>query len=134
MGQILREIQCDNAGSSRVRMGVSESTVYRVTFLNQGEVYEVYARSVSQAGIFGFVEIADLIFQDETKKVIDPSRERIANEFEGVPRTLVPLHAVLRIDQVEREGEARITLSTANSKRGEVRFFPTPMSTSDTES
>jgi len=108
-------------------MDVSQNTVYRVTFLNQGEVYEVYARSVSQGGIFGFVEIADLIFRDETKKVIDPSRERIANEFRGVPRTFVPLHAVLRIDQVEREGEARITPGAGGGPKGEVRLFPTPI-------
>ena len=110
---------------------MNEDTVYRVTFLNQGEVYEIYARSVSQGGIFGFVEIADLIFRDETKKVIDPSRERIANEFKGVPRTFVPLHAVVRIDQVEREGEARITPGVSGAKRGEVRLFPTPISTPD---
>lgn len=108
-------------------MDVSKNTVYRVTFLNQGEVYELYARSVSQGGIFGFVEIADLIFRDETKRVIDPSRERIASEFKGVPRTFVPLHAVIRIDQVEREGEARITKDTGAAKRGDVRLFPTPI-------
>ena len=106
---------------------VNPNTVYRVTFLNQGEVYELYARSVSQGGIFGFVEVSDLIFRDETKKLIDPSRERIANEFKGVPRTFVPLHAVLRIDQVEREGEARITPSAGGVKRGDIRFFPTPI-------
>ena len=114
-------------------MDVSRDTVYRVTFLNQGEVYELYARSVSQGGIFGFVEIADLIFRDTTKKVIDPSRERIASEFKGVPRTFVPLHAVLRIDQVEREGEARITPGAPGAKRGEVRLFPTPMPTPASE-
>lgn len=106
---------------------MNENTVYRVTFLNQGEVYEVYARSVSQGGIFGFVEIADLIFRDETKKVIDPSRERIAREFKGVPRTFVPLHAVLRIDQVEREGEARITPGSGQGQRAQVRLFPAPI-------
>ena len=82
---------------------------------------------MSQGGIFGFVEVADLIFRDETKKVIDPSRERIAKEFEGVPRTFVPLHSVLRIDQVEREGEARIRPGAAGAKRGEVRLFPAPL-------
>ena len=101
--------------------------MYRVTFLNQGEVYELYARSVSQGGIFGFVEVADLIFRDETKRVIDPSRERIASEFKGVPRTFVPLHAVIRIDQVEREGEARITKGDDGAKPGEIRLFPTPI-------
>ena len=34
--------------------------IYRVVFLNQGKVYEVYARRVSQTGaLFGFVEIDD---------------------------------------------------------------------------
>ena len=108
---------------------VGSNTVYRVIFLNQGEVYELYARSVSQGGIFGFVEVSDLIFRDETKRVIDPSQERIANEFKGVPRTFVPLHAVVRIDQVEREGEARITPSAGETKRGQVRLFPTPIPT-----
>ena len=37
--------------------------IYRVVFLNQGKVYEVYARHVSQTGaLFGFVEIEELIF------------------------------------------------------------------------
>ena len=101
--------------------------MYRVTFLKQGDVYEIYARSVSQGGIFGFVEIADLICRDETKRVIDPSRERIANEFKGVSRTFVPLHSVLRIDQVEREGEARITPGGGQAQRGQIRRFPTPV-------
>ncbi len=108
-------------------MGVSEKTVYRVTFLSRGEVYELYARSVSQGGLFGFVEIAGLIFRDETKRVIDPGSERIAREFQGVPRTFVPMHAVLRIDQVEREGEARISPGGEAEERGEVRLFPTPL-------
>ena len=99
--------------------------MYRVTLLNQGEVYELYARSVSQSGLFGFVEVAELIFRDETKVVIDPSRERLAKEFEGVPRTFVPLHAVIRIDQVEGEGEARIRKNTATEADGGVRMFPT---------
>ncbi|HVS22580.1 MAG TPA: DUF1820 family protein, partial [Gammaproteobacteria bacterium] len=37
--------------------------IYRVVFLNQGKVYEIYARHVSQTGaLFGFVEIEDLVF------------------------------------------------------------------------
>lgn len=107
-------------------MAVTENTVYRITFQNQDEVYELYARSVSQGAIFGFIEITDLIFHDETKRVIDPSRERFANEFRGVPRTFVPLHAVLRIDQVEQEGEARI-IGKFDAKSAEVRLFPTPV-------
>ena len=32
--------------------------IYKVLFVNQGKVYEIYARHVSQAGaLFGFVEV-----------------------------------------------------------------------------
>lgn len=106
--------------------------IYRVTFLNQGEVYELYARSVGQGAIFGFVEIADLIFTHTEQKVIDPSRERLAKEFDGVPRTYIPMHSVLRIDEVERESEARILRRSDSGGRSEgrtpdVRIFPAPI-------
>jgi len=99
-------------------------TRYRVTFMNQGEVYELYAHSVTQGGIFGFVELADLIFRES--KIIDPGQERLAREFRGVPRTYVPLHAVVRIDEVEEEGEARITSGKNGSGESNIRIFPSP--------
>lgn len=96
--------------------------IYRVTFFNQGELYEVYARSVGQGGLFGFVEIEGLSFGDKAKVVIDPSVERLESEFEGVKRTYIPLHAVVRIDEVEKEGAGRITTPKSDAK---VRAFPT---------
>ncbi len=97
--------------------------IYRVTFFNQGDVYEVYARSVSQGALFGFVEIEELVFGDKSKVVIDPSVERLESEFQGVKRTYVPLHAVVRIDEVEKEGAGRIV--TPKGDGGKVRPFPT---------
>ena len=45
-------------------MRMAAKPIYRVVFLNQGKVYEVYARHVSQTGsLFGFVEIEELIFE-----------------------------------------------------------------------
>ena len=96
--------------------------IYRVTFFNQGEVYEIYARSVSQGALFGFVEIEELVFGDKSKVVIDPSVERLESEFRGVKRTYVPLHAVVRIDEVEKEGAGRIM--TPKDDGGKVRPFP----------
>ncbi len=101
----------------------SRNRIYRVTFFNQGDVYEVYARSVSQGGLFGFVEIEELVFGDKSKVVIDPSVERLESEFQGVKRTYVPLHAVVRIDEVEKEGAGRIM--TPKGDGGKVHPFPT---------
>lgn len=100
--------------------------LYKVIFLNQGDVYEVYARSVTQGGLFGFVEIEELSFGQSTKVVIDPSQERLEREFEGVKRVHLPMHAILRIDEVDKEGVGRISSSTTD---GNVHAFPTVIPT-----
>jgi hypothetical protein len=94
-------------------------TIYRITFMHQGEVYEIYAKHVSQVGLFGFVEVEDLLFGERSKIVIDSSEERLKTEFEGVKRTFVPIHSVIRIDEVEKAGRGRIT-----SGDGKVTSFP----------
>ena len=67
--------------------------IYRVVFLNQGKVYEVYARHMSQTGsLFGFVEIEELVFDARQGVVVDPSEERLRIEFAGVKRTYLPMH------------------------------------------
>ncbi|MGD9253649.1 MAG: DUF1820 family protein [Holophagae bacterium] len=98
---------------------MSSETIFRVSFLYQGEVYEIYAKSVSQGGLFGFVEIEELVFGERSKLLIDSSEERLKTEFEGVRRTYVPLHAILRIDEVAKAGRGRIT-----SGEGKVAAFP----------
>lgn len=98
------------------------ASLYRVSFVNQGQVYEVYARSVSQGELFGFLEISELKFGERTTVVVDPSEERIKAEFDGVKKTYLPLHAVLRIDAVEEQGPSKITkMQGAN-----VTPFPVP--------
>ncbi|MDA3920299.1 MAG: DUF1820 family protein [Salinisphaera sp.] len=94
--------------------------LYRVAFYNQGEVYEVYARSVSQGGLFGFVEIEQLVFGERTTLVIDPAEEKLADEFADVERSYIPMHSVIRIDEVTRRGTAKITPADGDSK---VRSF-----------
>lgn len=98
------------------------STLYRVTFLNQGQVYEVYARSVTQGGLFGFVEVESLVFGERSEVVVDPSEEKLANEFADVVRSYVPMHSIVRIDEVNRRGHARIT--DAKGDGGKVMPFP----------
>lgn len=86
-----------------------KKSTYRVTFHNQGKVYEVYARKVHQSGLFGFIEIEDLVFGEKTSLVVDPSEENLKTEFEGVERTYIPMHAVIRIDEVDKTGPGKIT-------------------------
>ncbi len=104
---------------------MADERLYRVSFFNQGQVYEVYARQVSQGGLYGFVEIEDLVFGEKTQIVVDPSEERLQQEFEGVKRFYVPMHAVVRIDEVEKRGTSRITPPPGEG--GNVAAFPMPI-------
>jgi len=78
------------------------SHIFRIMFVNQGKVYEIYARRVSHGGeLFGFVEVEDIVFGERSTVVVDPGEERVKSEFDGVKRTYLPLHSVLRIDEVK---------------------------------
>lgn len=106
---------------------MSAEPIYRITFLQQGQVYEMYARGVSQGGLLGFVEIQGLLFGEKSQVVVDPSEERLKTEFEGVERFYVPMHAVVRIDQVKRQGTGRI--QDADKSGDKVTPFPVPIYT-----
>jgi hypothetical protein len=78
-------------------------------FVNQGKVYEIYARKVSHGGLFGFVEVEELVFGERSTVVLDPAEERIKSEFAGVKRSYLPLQSIVRIDEVRKQGSAKIT-------------------------
>ena len=98
--------------------------VYKVQFLNNGRVYEIYAREVSHGGLFGFVEVAGLLFGEKTKLVVDPSEESLQREFEGVERTFIPLHSVVRIDEVQKRGHATIHAMSDAAAVAPVTYQP----------
>jgi hypothetical protein len=106
---------------------MSKKAVYRIVFHNQGKLYELHARHVSHGEMYGFVEVADLIFGERTAVVVDPSEERLKSEFEGVKRTFIPLHAVIRIDEVKKEGANKIV--SVGEGANNVTPFPMPMYT-----
>jgi len=88
---------------------MAASHIFKVLFVNQGKVYEIYARKVGHGGLFGFIEVEELVFGERSTVVLDPAEERIKSEFEGVKRTFLPLHSVLRIDEVKKQGVSKIT-------------------------
>jgi len=106
---------------------MNTSRIYRISFHNQGQVYEIYARQVSHGGMPGFVEVEKLIFGERSSIVVDPSEERLKTEFEQVERFYVPLHNVIRIDEVRKEGTARI-VGGASDASGSSRVTPFPLS------
>jgi hypothetical protein len=108
--------------------------IFKIVFLNQGKVYEIYARMVRQGELYGFVEVEDLIFQDTSSLVVDPSAERLKEEFSGVQRTRIPIHAVIRIDEVEKQehGPGKITeIDGASNITPFPHHFPGPRKSDD---
>ena len=106
---------------------MATSHIFRIMFVNQGKVYEIYARRVSHGELFGFVEVEDIVFGERATVVVDPAEERIKSEFDGVKRTFLPLHSILRVDEVKKQGVSKITALEGGGAN--VSQFPVPMYT-----
>ena len=104
-------------------MPAESKHIYKVLFHNQGQIYEVYAREIYQSDLYGFIEVEDYVFGERSKVVIDPAEDRLRTEFEGVQRSFIPMHAIVRIDEVEKEGIAKVS----ESKGSNVTAFPLPI-------
>ena len=97
--------------------------IYKVVFHNQGQIYEVYAHNIYQSDLYGFIEVEDYIFGTKSQLVVDPGEDKLRSEFEGVQRSFIPMHSVIRIDEVEKEGVAKVTDSDGSN----VTPFPMHM-------
>ena len=104
-------------------MASDKSHIYRIYFHSHGQIYEVYAHSIYQSDLYGFVEIENYIFGEKSKMIVDPSEDKLRSEFESVKRSFLPMHAIIRIDEVGKEGTAKIT----DSAGGNVTPFPMPL-------
>jgi hypothetical protein len=98
--------------------------VYKVIFLNQNEVFEIFARAIFQSEMYGFIEVEELVFGERSQLLVDPAEEKLKNEFAGVKRTYIPMHAVVRIDEVEKEGEVKITEVKGGGAGANIAKFP----------
>ena len=106
---------------------MNDKNIYRIAFLNQDKVYEIYAKHVFQGDLYGFVVAEDFVFGENTSIVVDPAEEKLKSEFEGVKRSFIPMHEIVRIDQVERRGVAKILPVTNETiHTGNVSNFYTP--------
>ena len=110
-------------------MNDKQTSIYKVIFHSQGQVYEVYAQAIYQSDLYGFIEVEDYIFGKRTQVLIDPGEDKLRTEFEGVQRSFIPMHAVIRIDEVEKEGIAKVT----DSKGENVTPFPMMVPRKDTK-
>lgn len=101
---------------------MQKNPIYRVIFINNAKTYEIYAQSVNASYLYGFIEVEKLLFNERTNLVVDPAEEKLQAEFQGVAKTNIPIHSIIRIDQVDKQGKAKIT----DAKNQVVTPFPLP--------
>ena len=101
---------------------MSDKKIYKIMFHHQGKVYEIYAKNVHHSAMFGFIEVEKLLFGEKTSVVVDPTEENLKNEFSDVERTYIPMHSIIRIDEVKKEGAAKISERSGNGEN--IMPFP----------
>ena len=99
---------------------MTKKTTYKIIFMQLGEIYEVFAKQIYQSDMYGFIEVEEYIFDQNKQLVVDPSSEKLANEFKSVERSYIPINSVIRIDEVIKSGEAKI-------KQNKSQITPFPM-------
>ena len=102
---------------------MTNEPIYRITFFNQGEVYEIYAKHVFQSELWGFLEVEQFVFGERSKTIVDPAEEKLKSEFSSVKRSFIPMQSIVRIDEVEKEGACKVTDAP---KGGNISPFPFP--------
>lgn len=104
---------------------MSSSPVYKVIFQNGSQVVEIFARQIYQSDMWGFIEVEELLFGERSQILVDPAEEKLKTEFSGVQRSYIPLHSVIRIDEVAKEGIAKISDVKPGTSTN-VTSFPMP--------
>ncbi|MBV1870217.1 MAG: DUF1820 family protein [Gammaproteobacteria bacterium] len=107
-------------------MKKEQNPIYKVIFLNQGSVYEMYVKQVYQSELYGFIEVEEFIFGERSQVVVDPSEEKLKAEFDGVARSFIPVGAIIRIDEVKQGGVAKVVNGGDNIAPFPISFPPPP--------
>ncbi|MDX1556828.1 MAG: DUF1820 family protein [Xanthomonadales bacterium] len=104
---------------------MSKKALFKVIFLNHGKVYELFARGVTSSGLWGFIEVSDLVFESNEGVVVDPTEEKMRDEFAGARVLHLSIQSVLRVEEVEKRGQCLIREQKSGEK---VTPFPLPPS------
>jgi len=90
--------------------------LYKVTFLSQGKTLELYARQVASSALWGFTEVGELVFEQGEGVVVDPTEEKLRDEFENTRVLHLPMQCIVRIEEVEKRGPLAIRDAASGEK------------------
>ena len=109
---------------------MAEKRLYKIIFLNQGKVYELFSEGVTSSGLWGFIEVSGLVFESGEGLVVDPTEERMRQEFADAQVLHLPIQAVLRVEEVAKRGKCLIRDRESGEKVTPFPVSPTNRSSS----
>jgi len=77
---------------------MAQKRLYKIIFLNNGKVYELFSEGVTSSGLWGFIEVSDLVFDTAEGLVVDPTEEKMRDEFKNARVLHLPIQSVLRVE------------------------------------
>ena len=107
---------------------MKKEKVYKILFIQLGEVYEIFAKNIYQSDMYAFLEVEEFIFGSHDQLVVDPSSEKLKNEFKKVKKSFIPIASIQRIDEVDKHGEAKIKKGLTEVKPFPLNIQPTKKS------
>lgn len=102
---------------------MADKKLYKIIFLNNGKVYELFSEGVTSSGLWGFIEVSGLVFDTAEGLVVDPTEEKMREEFKDARVLHLPIQSVLRVEEVEQRGQCLIRDRESGEK---VTPFPIP--------
>ena len=90
--------------------------LYKVTFLSQGRTLELYARHIASSELWGFTEVGELVFEQGAGVVVDPTEERLRDEFGNTRMLHLPMQTIVRIEEVDKRGPLAIRDAASGDK------------------
>ena len=52
---------------------MKDKKIYKIIFIQLGEIYEIFAKQIFQSDMYGFLEVEEFIFSNDDQLVVDPS-------------------------------------------------------------
>jgi hypothetical protein len=95
---------------------MSQKALYKVVFHNHGKVYELFAKKVLASDLYGFTQISELVFSSSDALLVDPAEEKLKEEFGKTKSLHLPMHSIVRIEEVEERTTAKIRDASSGEK------------------
>jgi len=90
--------------------------LYKITFQSQGRTLELYARHVDTSALWGFTQVGEIEFEHSEGIVVDPTEEKLREEFKNTKVLHLPMHCIVRVEEVEKRGPLAIRDTVSGEK------------------